>query len=145
MHFNNGMLIVLILYVFLVPLYVSYDVILEKEHLTLLLLFDFLFMFSKITDLFIGFKNKDGENEPRLSMVIMKNLSYDFFYELFYTFGPFCFDIDKLNSIYYFLFKLPRFGYLFKLSMIINQTLDHYCKSWTVYEIKSKTQQFSIL
>ena len=135
------MLIVLILYVFLVPLYVSYDVILEKEHLTTLLLFDFLFMFSKITDLFIGFR----ENEPRLSMVIMKNLSYDFFYELFYTFGPFCFDIDKLNSIYYFLFKLPRFGYLFKLSMIINQTLDHYCKSWTVYGIKSKTQQFSIL
>ena len=74
MHFNNAMLIVLILYVFQVPLFVSYDVILEREHLGTLLMFDFLFMLSRVLDLFVGFKNKDGENEPRLSMVIMKNL-----------------------------------------------------------------------
>lgn len=33
MHFNNVMLIVLILYVFIVPLYVSFSPILEKGHL----------------------------------------------------------------------------------------------------------------
>lgn len=145
MQFNNFMLIILILYVFLVPLYVSYSQKLDSDHLKMLLLFDILFMLSRVSDLLIGFRAKDGELEPRVSMVIMKNLSSDFFLELIYTFGPFFFDLNDFNSIFYFLFKFPRFNHLFNMALVINRSIDHYCKSWNVFEIKIKVEQFDIL
>ena len=94
-------------------------------------------MLSRFLDLFIGFTNKESEIEPRVSFVICKNLSTTFFLELIYTFGPFCLNINNLNSIYYFLFKFPRYNNLLNVSITINQTLDYYCKSWTVTEIKN--------
>ena len=139
------MLGLLIMYMFLVPLYVSYDSNIDHDHLQTLLFFDIMFMLAKFLDLFIGFRNKEGELEPRLSMVIMKNLNQDFFLEIIYTFGPFSFNIDNLDSLVYFFFKFPRFGYLFNLSNVVNQTLDYYCKSWTEFEIKNKIRQFNIL
>ena len=142
MHFNNLMVIVLILYVFQVPLYVSYDAILEPRHLRILLLFDIMFMLSRFLDLLIGFRTKEGDWEPNISKVIMKNLSTDFFLEICWTFGPFCLDIDHLNSIYYFLFKFPRFNNLMNISNVINRTLEFYCKSWTDSEKKRKVNQF---
>ena len=145
MHFNNLMLIVLILYVFLIPLFVSYSPFLDKDNLKLLLFFDIMFFLSRCLDLFIGFKTKEGEYEPRVSMVVMKNLGSDFYMELIYTFGPFFFDLDNFNSIYYFLFKFPRFNHLFTMALKINRTIDHYCKSWTVFEIKRVIKKSEIL
>ena len=77
----------------------------------------------------------------------MRNLtgSYDFFMELIYTFGPFFFDVNNLNSIYYFLFKFPRFNNLFTMAMKVNKTIDFYCKSLTVFEIKKIVERFDIL
>ena len=111
----------------------------------MLLIFDIMFMTSRVADLFIGFITKEGKLEPRVSMVLMKNLSYDFCMELIYTFGPFFFDLDYLNSIHYFLFKLPRFNHLFTMALKINKTIDHYYKSLTVFEIKKITARFDIL
>lgn len=145
MHFNNLMLIVLILYVFLIPLYVSYSQVLDKDHLKLLLMFDIMFFLSRVLDMFIGFKTKDGDYEPRVSMVVMKNLNSDFFMELIYTFGPFFFDLDNLNSIYYFFFKFPRFNHLFTMALKINHTIDYYCQSWTVFEVKRVIQKSEII
>ena len=55
MQFDNLMILILILYVFLIPLYVSYSSILQKHHLGNLLFFDIMFMASKVVDLFIGY------------------------------------------------------------------------------------------
>ena len=131
------MIFVLILYMFQVPLYVSYEEVISARHLNTLLVFDFLFMLSRFLDLFIGFRNKDGQMEPKVSFVICKNLSITFFLEIIYTFGPFFMNINNLNSMYYFFFKFPRFNNLFEVSNTINNTLDYYCKSWTVTEIKN--------
>ena len=92
-----------------------------------------MFMLARILDLFVGFKNKEGEYETRLSMVIMKNLSWVFFLEIIYTFGPFFWDLDHMDSMIMFMFKFPRFGYLFNLSHVVNETLDYYCESWTEF------------
>lgn len=145
MQFNNLMLIILILYVFLIPLYVSYSNKLDSDNLKMLLMFDIMFMVSRFSDLFIGFRTNKGEKEPRLYMVILKNLSSDFFLELIYTFGPFFFDLNNLNSLLYFLFKFPRFNHLFNMAQVINHSIMYYCKSWNVFEIKMKVNQFDIL
>ena len=118
---------------------------LDTDHLKMLLFFDIMFMTSRVMDLFIGFITKEGILEPRVSMVIMRNLSYDFCLELIYTFGPFFFDLNNLNSIIYFLFKFPRFNHLFTMAMKINKTIEYYCKSWTVFEIKRTVERFDII
>ena len=147
MQFDNLMILILILYVFLIPLYVSYSSILERHHLGNLLFFDIMFMASKIVDLFIGYYTKEGPLEPRFPMVLMRNLtnSNDFLMEIVYTFGPFFFDLNNLNSIYYFLFKFPRFNNLFMMAMKINKTINYYGKSLTVFEIKNIVKRFDIL
>ena len=105
-----------------------------------------MFLGQRVSDLFIGFKTKNGEYEPRVSMVIMKNLSYIVFLEMFYTFGPF-FTHEKgdVDSLTYALFKLPRFIYLLNMSEVVHRNLEYYCKSWTIFEIKKKTKQFEII
>lgn len=72
-------------------------------------------MIDAISNLLVGFYNKDGEYEPQVVAVIIKNFSSDFYMELVYTFGPLCFNLDELNSGIYFLFKFPRYNRLFKL------------------------------
>ena len=108
-------------------------------------MFDIMFFLSRVLDMFVGFKTKDGDYEPRVSMVVMKNLNSDFFMELIYTFGPFFFDLDNLNSIYYFFFKFPRFNHLFTMALKINHTIDYYCQSWTVFEVKRVIQKSEII
>ena len=76
--------------------------------------------------MFVGFWNKDNEYEPKIAVVIMKNYNSDFYMELVWTFGPFLFDLDKLNSIYYFLFKLPRYNRMFEIATAANKFLDIY-------------------
>ena len=92
----------------------------------MLIIFDMFFMLDRFIHLFVGFNNKDGEYEPKIMVVIMKNYSSDFYMEVVYTFGPLLFDPDKLNSIYYFLFKMPRYNRLFEIATAANTFLEYY-------------------
>ena len=139
------MLGLLILYVFFLPICVSYSKILDKQNLNALFIFDVMFMISRFLDLFIGFSNKDGQPEKKISAVIYKNFSSAFYFEIIYSFGPLFFDVDHIDSLYYFLFKFPRYNMLFDMSHIINRTLEYYLRNWTVFEIKNKVEQFNIL
>jgi hypothetical protein len=86
-------------------------------------------------DLFVGFTNKEGEYEPYLIKVFFKNFSSDFYMELVYAFGPFLFDLNHFNSIYYFLFKVSRYSRLFEMGEAVDIYLDYYGKSWNVFQI----------
>jgi hypothetical protein len=86
-------------------------------------------------NLFVGFYNKEGDYEPKVVAVIIKNYSSDFYFELIYTLGPFVFDLDKLNSAIYFLFKFPRYNRLFEMDKSVSSYLDFYGKNLNVFEI----------
>ena len=101
-------------------------------------------MLDRFLNLFIGFYNKEGEYEPKVIVVIMKNYSSDFYMELVWTFGPLFFHPDKLNSIYYFLFKIPRYNRLFEIATAANTFLDYYGKNWNVFEIKKIEKQIEL-
>lgn len=99
---------------------------LSKESLSSLLFFDVVFMMSPLINLFVGFYDKDGVFEPKVLAVVIHNWSSDFYYELIYTFGPFLFDLDQLNSAIYFLFKFPRYNRLFEIDVVVTTYLDYY-------------------
>lgn len=136
MQWGNFLQVVTIIYVFLLPLFVSFDSILTPKALSYLLIFDTMFMADRFLDLFVGFNNSDGEYEPKLVLVVMKNFSSDFYFELIYTFGPFFFNLQELNSIYYFIFKIPRYNRLFEMGAAVQRYLEYYGRNWNVFEIK---------
>ena len=96
-------------------------------------MFDIAFVIDRFLDLFVGFINKEGEYEPYLILVFFKNFSSDFYTEVLYAFGPLLFDLNELNSIYYFLFKIPRYNRLFEMGTAVNIYLDYYGKNWNVF------------
>jgi len=83
-------------------------------------------MIDRCLDLFVGFISKDGEYEPEIIVVLFKNFSSDFYMEILYSFGPFFFDLNELNSIYYFIFKIPRYNRLFEMGTAVNIFIDYY-------------------
>lgn len=58
-----------------------------------------MFMISRTLDLFIGYYNKQGQLEGKLSAVLFKNFSSDFYMEIIYSFAPLFFDLEHLDSI----------------------------------------------
>jgi len=88
---------------------------LPKENLELLLVFDILFMLDRVFDLLVTFYKANGTMEANLADVIKYNISAKFFIEIFASFGPFLFDLEKLNSLIYALFKMPRYTRLFEI------------------------------
>ena len=144
MQWGNFLQVMTIIYVFILPLFVSFDRILGKSNLQLLLMFDIIFMSDRFADLFVGFINKEEEFEPKLIIVLFNNFSSSFYLELVWAFGPFFFNLNELNSINYFLFKIPRYNRLFEMGTAVNIYLDYYGKNWNVFEIQ-KVQKQSIL
>ena len=102
-------------------------------------------MLDRFIDLFVGFTNKEGEFEPKIIVVLVHNFSWDFTMELFYSFGPFMFNLNELNSIYYFLFKFPRYNKLFEMDTAVEIFLDYYGKNWNVFELKKAEKRFTLI
>ena len=144
MHWGNFILIQTIIYVFLLPMFVSFAPILSRDNLNMLIVFDLFFMIDRFLNLFVGFYNKEGEYEPKVMVVIMKNYSSDFYMELVYTFSPFFFEPHKLNSIYYFLFKIPRYNRLFEIGTAANTFLEYYGQNWNVFEVRQVEKKIEL-
>ena len=142
MHFDNFVFVILIFYIFILPLYVCWDENLKLKEIIELLFFDFVFLLVRVFDLLLGSKNSQGEYEHRLSIVVLKNLSYGFFFEIIYILGPFFYMDETIDSITYGLFKIPRILYLFNMPTIVTQNLEYYCKSYTAFEIRKKQKWF---
>jgi hypothetical protein len=104
-----------------------------------------MFMLDRFLDLFVGFTTKDGDYEPKIIVVLVHNFSWDFTMELFYSFGPFMFNLNELNSIYYFLFKFPRYNKLFEMDTAVEIFLDYYGKNLNVFELKKAEKRFTLI
>lgn len=112
-HWGNFLLILTIVYSFLLPFYMCSSTKLPIKSFLILSIFDFVFIVDCILNLLVGFYDKKREYEPKLILVIMNNYSSDFLYELIYTFGPLFMKLNELNTILYFVFKIPRYNRLF--------------------------------
>jgi hypothetical protein len=81
-----------------------------------LLIFDILFMIDRVLDLFVGYYTPNGFLEHKISTTILQNISTKFFLEIVISFGPLIFfQTDNLNTIYYAIFKIPRYSRLFEI------------------------------
>jgi hypothetical protein len=71
---------------------------------------------DRFLDLFVGYYNPDGKPEHKLLSVIMTNISFKLFLEIFISIGPICFsNFMVLKSYYYSCFKIPRYIRLFEM------------------------------
>ena len=127
MQWNNFTQFVFIFWIFLTPILVSQDTNLELLGLNSLLAFDIIFMIDRFMDLFVGYYTPNGFLEHRILKVIQNNISTKFFFEIFIGFGPmFFFDVSNINTLFYALFKIPRYSRLFEIDGQIAEILEYY-------------------
>ena len=146
---NNFSLIIFILYIILVFLIVSFSPEIDKGFLSLLDVFDSIFMLDRVFDLFVGFFNPNGQLEHRLYNVIVQNLSSKFFLEILYIGGPyavFYYVYEGYRSaMVYCVFKIFRYFRLFEIDGQIEEILEYLAAYKTVFEIKKIERNMQIM
>lgn len=115
MQWNNFITTVFVFYIFIAPIFISYDTKFASEQFKILLFFDILFILDRVADLFAGFYRPDGQMENKLTNVIEHNLSSKLFLEFVISFGNLIWDPMEINTMVYALFKLPRYVRLFEI------------------------------
>lgn len=60
MVINNISVVIFLIYMVMFPLYVSFDKYLTEENFINLVMFDMVFIFDRILDLFVGYYKEDG-------------------------------------------------------------------------------------
>ena len=125
MQWNNLITTVFVFYIFIAPIFISYDTNFSTEQFKILLFFDILFIQDRIADLFAGFYRPDGQMENKLTNVIEHNITSKLFLEFVISFGPMVWDPKEINTMVYSLFKLPRYVRLFEIDKQIEEILDY--------------------
>ena len=86
---NDLTLLMFIIYSFLLPLYASYyPGPMQLYDINILFIFDFVFVFDRSLDLFVGWFVDTNQLEQNLFNVIAKNLSFIFFIEVAVAMSP---------------------------------------------------------
>jgi len=83
-------------------------------------------MVDRFADLFVGYYNPNGLQEHRLSHVIYQNISIKFFLEILMIVCPLILYEFNDNSLYYLLFKLPRYSRIFEIDNQISEIVEYY-------------------
>ena len=145
MQWNNFTQVIFVLYIFLTPMFVSESITMSSTKMSILMLFDIIFMIDRFLDLFAGFYDPNGDIETNVSKVISQNLSAKFFIEAIVSFGPLYFEQENLNTIIYTMFKIPRYTRLFEIDGQIQDILDFYSQTRTVFEVKQMEKSLNVL
>ena len=106
------LLVVTVIYLFLLPLFVCVDQHLSWSNFSVLSVFDFIFIVDSFLNLLVGFYDKEGNYEPKIIVVIIKNFNYGTIMELVYYFAPVFIGIKNINTLVFFIFKIPRYNRL---------------------------------
>ena len=116
------------------------------SNIKLLLVFDVLFVIDRIMDLFVGFIQPNGQAEYRLYAVLLNNISFKFFLEIFITVAPIVLqNVYHRKSVIYALFKVVRYVRLFEIDGQVADILEYHAQSKTVFEIKQMKRTLDIL
>ena len=62
--------------------------------------------------------------------------------EIIVSIGPLFMNTDHLNSLQYAAFKIPRYFRLFEIDSQIQEIMEYYGDSWSLYERKSIEPKF---
>ena len=112
---NNVIVVIFLIYMVLLPLFVSFNGILDDENFYGLFVFDIIFILDRCMDLFVGYYQEDGQLEKSLARVIKTNMSMKVLFEISMTFGPFLIGTSNIDAMLFILFKMPRWLRLFEL------------------------------
>lgn len=123
---NDVVLVFFILYAIMLPQMVSYGVALRPTDVSFLIFFDFIFIFDRILNLFVGYINKDGKAEPRICMVLYHNLSSSLIIEILVTVIPIYIGMYEINSLYFFIFKIFRYVRMMEMEIQINEIIKNF-------------------
>lgn len=86
---NDLTLLMFITYSFLLPFFASYQSgAMDLNNIRILFVFDFVFVFDRSLDLFVGWYVDTNQLESNLFTVIAKNLSIIFFVEVLVAMSP---------------------------------------------------------
>lgn len=145
MQWNNFTQVVFVIYIFLAPILIVENKTLSANSMRVLLVFDVLFMIDRFADLFVGYYCPNGLLEHRLYAVILANISFKFFLEIFISFGPIALSsyYDYKSSVYAIM-KVVRYLRLFEMDGQIAEILEFYGQSRTVFEIKQMKRTLDI-
>jgi hypothetical protein len=88
MQWNNFTQLIFVIYIFIAPVLIVENKILAYKSMQNLLVFDIMFMADRFADLFVGYYNPNGLLEHRLYAVMLANISFKFFLEIFISFAP---------------------------------------------------------
>jgi len=83
-------------------------------------------MIDRVADLFAGFYKSDNTMETKLEKVMQFNISSKFFTEIFISFAPLFFDTNKMYSLVYSAFKLPRYFRIFEMDNQIDEITEYF-------------------
>ena len=60
MQWNNFVVLIFILYMFILPIYICFEKFMSEDNINSLIIFDILFMIDRSSDLFVGSYKLDG-------------------------------------------------------------------------------------
>lgn len=123
---------------FLTPLLISSDSTINHENFRLMFYFDVVFMIDRFLDLFVSFYKPNGLMEHRLHAVVLNNLSFKLFLEIFISLAPlFIYTSRGEIKCYWFgLFKVARYARLFEMDEHIQRYIEGHTENKTVFEMK---------
>lgn len=124
MYWNNFVTLMFVVYIFIAPIFISYDTRFKEDQLKILLAFDILFVIDRVADVFVGFEYPDGKYEKKLHKVIEANFTYKLPLEFFLSFAPLFFDTANMNTLIYAAFKLPRYMRISEMDNQIDEIME---------------------
>lgn len=145
MQWNNFIVLIFILYMFILPLYICFDKVITEQNINSLIIFDLLFMIDRSADLFVGSYKLDGQPETWLWAIIQKNYEHKFILEIIVSIGPFFLNTTDLNSLVYAAFKIPRYIRLFELDSQIQEIVEYLEGTRSYNERKSIERTLDVL
>ena len=144
MIINNIIVVIFVIYIVILPLFISFNHTLTDSDFYSMLMFDLVFIFDRFLDLFVGYYKEDGQLESSLARVINTNMSMKIFFEIFMAFGPIVIGND-LDSFTFAFFKMPRWLRLFELEQRIDEFVEFFRENKTLSEIKAIRNWLQIL
>jgi hypothetical protein len=126
---NDVVLSLFIIYSILLPYVCCQSLKVPTVDIDLLMIFDYIFLTDRFTDILVGYINEENKLEPSITKVIFKNLSFAVFIELGITVIPLMFhDVfisGEWNALLFFAIKAPRFLRLFEMEDQIYEIMDY--------------------
>ena len=123
MQWDFFIALVFILWLFIAPIYISRHMNVHDDDRRQLFLFDIVFIADRFIDLFVGFFKPNGDQENKLYVVILNNISSKLFIEIAISCIPLL--LNDIPGYQYALIKIFRYGRMYEIDAWIGEYLQY--------------------